>query len=112
MTVELFLGLLLLSVVINIPLVEFMKRVLAVANMPYRRNILPFYTSITVCTGIGVVYRIPFGLGFEIVQVVRLVILIVFTWYMSMQVYDKIVQTKKQHRKYVQTKKKGEKHHA
>ena len=105
MSVELFLWLLLTSIIINIPLAEFVKNLMKVANLPYRKNIIPFYTSITVCTGVGVVYRIPFGLGFEIIQVVRLVMLVLFTWMYSMLIYDKVKQTKKQHQRYKMFKK-------
>lgn len=104
MSVELFLFLLFSSIVITIFLTGFIKRLLVLSGTPHRDNIVAGIASLTASTGVGVIYRIPFGLGFNPIQLLRLFLLIAFTWVMSMVVYDKVVQTIEQHKKYKKEK--------
>ena len=101
---DLFLVLLILSTVVKVVLSEFMKKLLRATDTPYRNNVVVWLCSMTACTGAGVVYRIPFGLGFEVIQVARLLALIVMTWLLSMALYDRTLQTIRQHKKYMKNK--------
>lgn len=98
MSVELFFTLLLSSTIVTIALTEALKRLLNASETPYRANAVALDSAMLSCTGLSVIYRIPFGLGFERVQVFRLIALIFCTWLVSMFVYDKLVQFVRQHR--------------
>jgi len=104
MSVELFLTLLLSSVIITISLSEALKRLLNASETPYRANIVALDSAMLSCTGVSVIYRLPFGLGFEPVQLLRLVALVFCTWFTSMVVYDKLVQTVQQYKKFRELK--------
>lgn len=105
MSADLFLTLLVGSVIITIPLTEALKKLLNASDTPYRANAVALDSAMLSCTGLSVVYRIPFGLGYERVQVFRLVALIYCTWMLSMVTFDKLRQFKKQHRKVKELKK-------
>ena len=100
MELDLFLILLISSAIITITLTEGMKRLLVATETPHRDNVVAWISSITASTGVGVIYRIPFGLGFSVEQLLRLFALIFCTWLTSMLLYDKIVQTVDQNRRY------------
>ena len=104
MSVDLFLNLLTGSMIITIALTECLKKLLAAADTPYRTNAVVLDSAMISSTGVAVVYRLPFGLGFEPIQVERLFLLILFTWFASMLVYDKLKQTKAQYKKYKEMK--------
>ena len=106
MSVELFLTLLIGSTLFTMALTEALKRLLNASETPYRANIVVLDSAMLSCTGLSVVYRIPFGLGFEFMQVVRLVFLILCTWHTSMFVYDKLRQTVRQYKRFKELKKK------
>lgn len=107
MSADLFLSLLTLSVVLTIVLTNALKTLLNAANVPYRAHAVVLDSAMVCCTGVGVLYRLPFGLGFEYSQLLRLVLLILYTWVVSMVVYDKVIQTIEQYAEF--RKKKGEK---
>lgn len=104
MSVDLFLNLLTVSVVLTIVLTEAIKKLLIKTNTSYRTHAVVLDSAMVCCTGIAVIYRLPFGLGFEPIQVYRLLCLILYTWLMSMVVYDKMMQTKKQYKEYKEKK--------
>ena len=99
MSIDLFLNLLISSTIATILLAEALKKLLNASETPYRANAVALDSAMVSCTGIGVIYRLPFGLGFEPVQLFRLFALIFCTWLLSMCVYDKLVQFVHQHRK-------------
>ena len=105
MSVELFLTLLMVSTIITVALTEALKRLLNASDTPYRANIVALDSAMLSCTGLSTIYRIPFGLGFEIIQVIRLFFLILCTWHMAMFVYDKLRQTVQQYKKFKECKK-------
>lgn len=100
MSVDLFLILLTFSTTATIILTEGMKWLLIATETPHRNNVIAGFCAAVASTGVGVIYRVPFGLGFSSEQLLRLVLLIIFTWLLSMVVYDKGVQTKEQHERY------------
>ena len=107
MSVELFLTLMIGSVIITIPLTGALKKLLNASGTPYRANAVALDSAMIACTGLSVVYRIPFGLGFDPAQVFRLIALIYCTWILSMVTFDKLRQFKKQHRKVKELNKGG-----
>lgn len=109
MKLELFAFLLIISTLLTMALTEIVKKLLESTNSPHRSNVLTLISAITVSSGVGVVYRIPFGLGFSVTQLRRLILLIFFTWFFSMLLYDKIMQTWKEHKKY-RKEKRGKNH--
>ena len=101
MSIELFLILILTSSFITILLTEGLKRLLVATETPHRDNIVAGFASATASTGVSIIYRIPFGLGFSGVLLLRLILVIITTWVVSMVMYDKIIQTVGQHRRYM-----------
>ena len=104
MTVDLFLTLLITSTIVTMALTESVKRLLLATDTPYRDNVVVWFCTMIACTGVGVAYRVPFGLGFSFTQLTRLCVLMMFTWVLSMHVYDKVVQTVAQHKRYKECK--------
>lgn len=106
MSTDLFLTLLLFSVFICLALTEAIKTLLVATDTPHRSNVIALICAFTSSTLVGIIYRVPFGLELEGVQVLRLVKLILTTWFSTMLVYDKLDQLGRQHRKY-KNKKRG-----
>ena len=104
MKVELFMYLLIISTLITMALTEIIKRLLERTSSPHRSNVVALLSAITASTGVGVIYRIPFGLGFSFEQFNRLVLLVFFSWFFSTLLYDKFIQTVKEHKKYKKEK--------
>ena len=100
MSVDLFFLLLIPSTISTMILTEAMKRLLVATDSPHRDNIVARISCVTASTGVGVIYRIPFGLGFSAEQLYRLIVLMFFSWMTSMVLYDKIIQTIEQHKRY------------
>lgn len=96
MSVDLFLTLLVSSTIGTILLTGTLKRFLNTFGKNYKTNAIVLDSAMVSCTGICVLYRLPFGLGFEPMQVIRLIYLIFFTWLLSMYLYDKLRQFDKQ----------------
>ena len=107
MSTDLFLNLLISSTIITIISAEALKRLLNATRTPYRANAIALDMAMISSVAVSVWYRRPFGLGFESVQVFRLLALIIFTWFLSMYVFDKIAQYVEQHNE-VKRIKKGE----
>lgn len=105
MSVELFLILLITSTILTILLTDVLKKLLISTETQYRTHAVVLDSAMVCCTGVSVVYRIPFGLGFEPILIVRLVLIIICTWFVSMVAYDKIKQTKKQYKEHKENKK-------
>lgn len=99
MSIDLFLTLLFSSTIVTIILTDALKKLLNASETPYRANAVVLDSAMVASTGVSVIYRIPFGLGFDYIQLFRLLVLIVCTWLMSMITYDKLVQFKYQHKK-------------
>lgn len=104
MGVDLFLTLLMSSTIATIFLADALKTILDASGTRYRTNAVVLDSAMISTTGIGILYRIPFGLGFQPIQIYRLFLLIVCTWFLSMLVYDKIKQTKRQYKEYKENK--------
>ena len=106
MSVDLYLTLLLFSSFICLALTEALKTLLIATKTPHRSNVVALLCAFTSSTLVGVIYRVPFGLHYEVVQVWRLFRLIITTWLLTMFIYDKLTQLGKQHRKYKKEKEK------
>lgn len=102
MSVELYLFLLLLSVAVTILLTEVLKRLLNNADVPYRANAVALDSAMISGTLVSIILKNHLGLGlsFSATQVTRLLLVILSTWFAAMWVYDKMVQTKEQYRRY------------
>lgn len=112
MSVELYLFLLLLSVIGTILLTEALKRLLNSAGVPYRANAVALDSAMICSTLVSIILKnyLNLGLSFSATQVTRLLLVILSTWFAAMFVYDKMVQTKKQYKKFKKVK--GEKEYA
>ena len=104
MSADLFLTLLIGSTMLTIVLAEAFKTLLIASETPFRTNVIVLDAAMVASTWSAIVYRLPFGLGFEPMQLVRLIMLILCTWFTSMAVYDKLRQTREQYRKYKEGK--------
>lgn len=110
MSVELYLFLLVLSVIGTILLTEALKRLLNSADVPYRTNAVVLDSAMISGTLVSIILKNYLGLGlsFSSTQVTRLLLVILSTWFVSMFVYDKLVQTREQYRRYRKMKGKKE----
>lgn len=98
MSTDLLLNLLIFSTVLTIALTQLLKKLLNAVNAPYRANAVALDSAMVSCTGVAVLYRLQFGLGFEPVLLFRLLALILLTWLVSMTIYDRIIQFINQYR--------------
>ena len=106
MSVELYLFLLLISVICTISLTEALKRLLNKVDVPYRTNAVVLDSAMISGTLVSIILKnyLNLGLSFSPTQVTRLLLVILSTWFVSMFVYDKLVQTRKQYKKYKEMK--------
>lgn len=106
MSVELYLFLLLLSVIGTILLTEALKRLLNSAGVPYRANTVALDSAMICSTLVSIILKnhLDLGLSFSPTQVTRLLLVILSTWFVSMWVYDKMVQTMRQYKKFKRLK--------
>ena len=111
MTVDLFLFLLIPSSIITVILTDLLKTLLNKTDTPYRPNVVALDSAMVSATGISVLYRIPKGLEYSSIQLSRLIALILFTWILSMFLYDKARQTVRQYKNFkrMQEQKRSEK---
>lgn len=102
MSVELYLFLLMLSVIFTIGLTWALKRLLNKAGVPYRANAVVLDSAMLSSTLVSVMLKnhLNLGLSFSATQVTRLLLVILSTWLASMLVYDKAIQTREQYRRY------------
>lgn len=109
MSVELYLFILLISVIFTILLTWALKRLLNSADVPYRANAVALDSAMISGTLVSIILKnhLNLGLSFSAEQVTRLLLVILSTWFASMLVYDKLVQTREQYRRYREMK--GEK---
>ena len=106
MSVELYLSLLLISVIFTILLTEALKRLLNSVGAPYRTNAVVLDSAMICSTLVGIIFKTYLNLGLSLspTQIIRLLLVILSTWFVSMVVYDKMVQTKKQYKKFKKMK--------
>lgn len=104
MSADLFLMLLTPSTVATVLLTEVLKGLLMSAEVPYRSNVVALIVSFTSATGFSVIYRAPLGLGFNSTLFMRWLAVVLVTWLTSMYTYDKILQTKAQHKRFKEFK--------
>lgn len=102
MSVELYLSILLFSVIVTILLTEFLKRLLNNVGNPYRTNVVVLDSAMVSSTLVSIIFKtyLNLGLSFSPAQVMRLLLVILSTWIVSMMVYDKVVQTIEQYKRY------------
>lgn len=106
MSVELYLFILLLSVIFTISLTEALKRLLNNAGVPYRANAVALDSAMLSSTLVSIIIKnhLNLGLSFSATQVTRLLLVILSTWFASMFIYDKLKQTKEQYKRYRERK--------
>ena len=100
MSVELYLSILLFSVLLTIWLTEFLKNLLNEVGVPYRTHAVVLDSAMVCTTLVSIVYKtiLNLGLSFSFEQVFRLVLVILSTWVTSTLVYDKLQITKRQYK--------------
>lgn len=106
MSVELYLFLLLISVICTISLTEALKRLLNTVDVPYRTNAVVLDSAMISGTLVSIILKnhLNLGLSFSPTQVTRLLLVILSTWFVSMWVYDKMVQTMRQYKEFKRVK--------
>lgn len=111
MSVELFLTLLLCSTIATMITTEAFKKLLNASETQYRANAVALDASMICGTLMGLIFKTYLGLGlsFSAEQVMRLLLVILSTWFTSMYVYDKLMQTIRQYKKYYSLKQADEK---
>lgn len=106
MSVELYLSILFISVICTILLTESLKNLLNKVCVPYRANAVALDSAMVSSTLISLMFKtyLNLGLSFSAEQIVRLLLVILSTWLVSMCVYDKATQTKEQYKKFKEEK--------
>lgn len=106
MSVELYLSILLCSVICTILLTESLKSLLNRTGTPYRTNAVVLDSAMVSSATVGLIFKtfLNLGLSLSVEQVVRLLLVVLSVWFTSMIVYDKAVQTKEQYKKYKEKK--------
>lgn len=95
-----FLFLLISSTIITILLSEKLKILLNKTESPYRANIVALDSAMVSSTGMSMIHRWGTLTEFGEVHLLRLVMLILLTWLVSMVVYDKLQQIKEQYKQF------------
>lgn len=108
MSVELYLSILLCSVICTISLTEALKRLLNRTGTPYRTNAVVLDSAMISSITVSLIFKtfLNLGLSLSVEQIVRLLLVVLSVWFTSMVAYDKVVQTKEQYMKYKEERKK------
>ena len=100
MGVTTFLFLMFSSIAITIPLTNFLKKILRETGTPCFTNMIVLDCSMISSTGMSMLHRWSELSHFESVHILRLLFLILCTWFFSMAIYDRAKQTSAQRTRY------------